>query len=141
MSLSVQPRVPTCAAIAVTFVLAIAAKSGAAIFINEGRWQQWLTPGIASGIVAGVVATLMLLRCSDRSRAWTGLCCLAAAVVIINVAPENPYQSQPAFLTGMQATQLFNFNHIVQSLSQAWPCAAAAFLLAAALHRSERTAR
>ena len=58
--------------------------------------------------------------------------CLLATVVLVNITPENPYQTMPSFLKGSQQTHLSSFSNIVHLLSQLWPFATSLLLLALA---------
>ncbi len=117
-------------AIALTLLPAAAAKSIAAATLTRSvYWLQWLTPGMAAGSAVGIVVLTLLLRLSDHARAWGALCLIAAVVGFVNLAPENPYQSLPHFMTHAQPTQLITLSQMVRSLSQAWPFIAALFLI------------
>lgn len=126
-----HPRQPALPAIAVTLLLALTAKSIATVTLARAtNWLQWLTPGTAAGAVTGILMLALLLRLTPAARAAIALICIAAEVLIVNTAPENPYQPVPAFMRSARPTHLVNFSHIVHVLSQAWPLIAAIFLLA-----------
>lgn len=130
VSLLTQPTRPAAPAIALTLILALAAKSIAAVTMaRSGYWLHWLTPGLAVGIAGGIVLLAALSRLAYVSRAVVAILCILAGVVIVNVAPENPYQSVPNFMLSPQPTHLANFSHIVRALSQLWPLAAVIMLV------------
>lgn len=121
-------------------VLTAVAKSAAALAIaRSGNWFQWLTPGVAAGIAAGALGIAVLVWLPPRLRAVAGSLCLAAAVVIINLMPDNPYQTPPAYLSTVPPTHLANFGGIVRLLSQGWPFLA--IVLLAALMRARPVRR
>ena len=133
VALLLQPRQPAVPAIALTFALAFAVKSTAAVTLaRSAHWLQWLTPGVATGFAAGVVLLAVLLRFACVGRAAGAALCIVAGAAIVNAAPENPYQTVPAFMLSPQPTHLVNFSNIVRVLSQAWPLAAVILLLALA---------
>ena len=130
VALLLQPRQSAAPAIALTFALAFVVKSTAAITLaRSAHWLQWLTPGIATGFAVGIVLLAVLLQFARAGRAIGAALCIVAGVVIVNVAPENPYQVVPAFMLTPQPTHLLNFSNIVRVLSQAWPLAALMLLL------------
>jgi VanZ family protein len=133
VSLLMQPARPAAPAIALTLTLALAAKSIAAVTMaRSGHWLHWLTPGVAVGIAGGIVLLAALSRLAYVTRAVAAILCVLAGVVIVNVAPENPYQSVPNFMLSPQPTHLANFSQIVRALSQLWPLLAALCIVALA---------
>lgn len=122
-------------AMALTLVLTAIAKSIAAITIaRTANWLQWLTPGVVAGFVAGAVGVAVFAWLAPGARSVTAIVCLAAGVMVVNITPDNPYQTLPAFLSGSPPTHLANFGGIVRILSQCWPFAA--ILLLAGLARA-----
>ena len=109
---------------------AIAKSIAAAAIARSGSWLQWVTPGVAAGIAAGTFAAGLFIWLPPRARAIAGLLCIAAAVITINVMPENPYQTLPAYLSNVPPTHLANFSGIVRILAQCWPLAALMWLIA-----------
>lgn len=140
VSLLMQPRQRPLPAIVMTLLLALAAKSiAAATLSRSAHWLQWLTPGAAAGAGASMVLLAVLLRLTVATRAAVALFCIAVAVLVVNLAPENPYQPAPAMMLRPRPTHLVNFSRIVHALSQAWPLLAAIFLLA--VRRADRAAQ
>lgn len=90
----------------------------------------WLTPGVALGLAAGGLVLWPLARMPQLQMAAAALLCLAAAAVVINIAPENPYQTLPPRLVPGSTTYLLRLSNIVRALSELWPVLAAACLLA-----------
>ena len=89
-----------------------------ALFI-PGNPGLWLTPGSVLGLLAGVMLWLPLARRSPASSLHAAVACFAAAVVLVNLAPENPYLV--AALQIMQRGQFLHFNSMVGLLSSWWP--------------------
>ena len=89
-----------------------------ALFI-PGNPGLWLTPGSVLGLVAGVMLWLPLARRPPASSLRAAVACFAAAVLLVNVAPENPYLV--AALQVLQRGQFLHFNSMVALLSSWWP--------------------
>ena len=122
-------------AFAVTFLvigtgLALRAMSAMALFNSPGP-LNWLTPGVALGLAIGAIVLYPLLRLPQTEKLTMALVFFALAVVVINVAPDNPYQTVPSKLVAGNATQLLRFSSIVRALSELWPFLAIAYLFTA----------
>ena len=77
-------------------VLAPASRGKALAFVlakGAGPFA-WLTPGVVLGVLVGAVVLYGLSRAPPRAVDRSGLS-FAAAIIVINVAPENPYQTVP----------------------------------------------
>jgi len=109
-------------------------RAAAAVFLlrTENSWS-WLTPGFGLGLAAALVALTVLLhipsRASSRVRAALALLALFAAVMLVNMVPENPYRPAPSYLLAGRAGHLLNFAGIMRALSDIWPFLAMLFLL------------
>jgi len=112
-------------------LLGLAARAAAAAtMVRSTLWLQWLTPGTALGLAAGVIGVMLLVRLPRRGRIIAALTCVIAGVIIVNIAPGNPYQSPLRFMLSPQQTHLMNFSNIMRLLSALWPLLAAAYLVA-----------
>ena len=117
-------------AIVLTLLLTIGANSIAAVAIARASSAlQWLTPGVAAGLAAGAAGVGLLIWLAPGARAVLAVLCVMAIVVIVNITPDNPYQTLPAFSAGAPTTHLANFGGIVRILAQCWPFAAIVLLL------------
>jgi hypothetical protein len=110
--------------------LIIKTLAGVALF--DTHPFNWLTPGVALGLTLGGLLLLLLVRASRRLGLITAALCLAAAVVAVNLAPENPYHALPPRLLTTSTTQLLRFSNIIRALSELWPLLAVGYLLTAA---------
>lgn len=123
-------------------LLALAARAAAAAtLVRPTLWLQWLTPGTAFGLAAGAAGLVLLVRLPRRGRTIAAMLCIIAGVVIVNIAPGNPYQTLPPFKLSPQQTHLMNFSHIMRLLSGLWPLLAAAYLIALEKTAGAGTAR
>ncbi len=100
---------------------------------------QWLTPGVAGGLLIGIAALALLMWLPPAWRSIVAIACVVATVLLVNVTPENPYQTVPPFLLASQPTHLSSFSNIVRVLSQLWPFAAIAMFIALARGATSRT--
>jgi len=91
----------------------------------------WLTPGVAAGLVAGGTLLWVAARLPRPARIALAAACISAAAVVINLAPENPYQSVPPRLLARGASHFLSFFGIVRALSELWPLIATGFLVGA----------
>ena len=140
VSLLMQSSRHALRAMVLTLLLTVIAKSAVAT-ARAAYWLQWLTPGVAAGLAAGAAGVAALVWLGPRARAALAMTCVAAGVVIVNVTPENPYQTLPAFLSSAQPNHLANFGGIVRFLAQCWPFAAGLLLFALARAGPARQAR
>jgi VanZ family protein len=131
ISLLMESRRYTFRVMITTLLLTAAAKSIAAVTITRASSSlQWLTPGVAAGLVVGAIGVAVMMRLTPTLRTLAALSCVTAGVVLINVMPDNPYQTLPAFLSSLPPTHLANFGGIVRLLSQWWPFAFFVLLIA-----------
>ena len=96
-----------------------------ALFI-PGNPGLWLTPGSVLGMVAGVMLWLPLAQLSAVNAMRAAVICFAAGVVLVNLAPENPYLV--AALQVLQSGQFLRFNSMVGLLSSWWSFLVFAYL-------------
>jgi len=97
-----------------------------ALFV-PGNPGLWLTPGSALGLVAGVILWLPLARWSPVMALRAAWICFAAGLILVNLAPENPYLV--AALQVLQRGQFLPFNAMTGLLSSCWPFLAFAFFI------------
>jgi VanZ family protein len=118
--------------------LVIKALAGVVLFDAPGP-LSWLTPGVGVGLATGAILLFPLTRAPRLACLLLALLCLVAAIVAINLAPGNPYQTVPPKLVSASTTQLLRFSSIVRALSELWPFIAVTYLVvAAATHRRPR---
>jgi hypothetical protein len=101
---------------------------------------QWLTPGVMGGLLIGVAALTLAIWLSQFWRSLLAIVCLFTSVILVNVMPENPYQTTPPFLLASPPTHLSSFSNILRLLSQLWPFATAVLLFRLARNNRDRAA-
>lgn len=113
--------VPRGWAVAAVLVFALAGKALAAFAFARGAPPfAWITPGVLIGVLVSAVVLYGLTHASRRTQWILAGASFAAAVAVINVAPDNPYQTiPPQLLVG--PTHILSFSAIVRALSELWP--------------------
>ena len=136
VALVVRPERSAWPAVALALALGAAVKTGAATALSNSAFAlQWLTPGVLLGTAAALALLVLAMRLQPAARAAVAAACIAGGMLLVNITPENPYQSAPLFMLGAQTTHLVNFSHIVRAASQLWPLLALAVLAALAARR------
>lgn len=129
VSLLLLGRHPLLAGLTVLlFALAVRAVAAAAL-ARSAHWMQWLTPGTALGLAAGVIGLALFLRLPRAGRTAAAVACIIAGVIVVNIAPGNPYQAPLPFMLNQKLTHLMNFSQIMHLLSGLWPLLAIAYLV------------
>ena len=113
----------------VLFVLATVVVKGAAhafLFDSAPVWPP-LTEGARSGVALGTLALLVAAFLPWRLRWCLGLAALVAALVVVNVYPDNPYGTA----VGLTWTRgrLMNFYGLASGVDLVWPFLAIVYLL------------
>ena len=89
-------------ALALVMLLAAASLTkaiSAATIVKSSGLFAWLTPGVAIGLVAGVIALYAFAGMRRRTQWIAAAFCFAAAIVATNIGPDNPYQAVPSALS------------------------------------------
>ena len=109
---------------AVVGVLAagLAWKAFAAYSVSKGAAPlAWLTPGVVVGVLVSTIVLYGLTHATRQTQWVAAGLSFAAAAVVINVAPGNPYQTVPPQLLAGGPTHFLSFSAIVRALSELWP--------------------
>jgi hypothetical protein len=114
---------------AIVLTLVVKGLASALLFRPE-NYLVWLTPGAQAGLAAGAVVLLVTLSLPLRRRLLAAMAVVlaGAAVLIINLVPENPYHTSALPL--WQQGQFLNFNGLTGVIALVWPFAAAGWALA-----------
>ena len=117
-----RETMPRGAAIAAVLGSAFAWKAAAAYGLGKGAGPfAWLTPGVLVGVLVSAVVLYGLTHASRRTQWIAAGLSFAAAVFVINIAPENPYQTVPPQMLAGGPTHFLSFSGIVRALSELWP--------------------
>jgi hypothetical protein len=110
-------------------MLGLAVRSGA-VWLLSARLDAllWLTPGNATGLLAGMALGAGLCLAPVRSGALAGLLALIAATGLLALAPENPYASPEALTARTPGGHLRNIAGSAQWLATLWPWLAGVLL-------------
>ena len=98
---------------------------------------SWLTPAAVSGLMVGMVMLAGLSFAPPAAQRRAATLSLLIALVLINLAPSNPY-----FLSTLQdwtQGKFLNFNGAAQFLSLCWPAFALWFLTHPAHHNTAKS--
>jgi hypothetical protein len=117
-------------ALMLIFSAALALKAAAVLLISHAPnpWS-WLTPGFGAGLAGAFAVLLVLTRLPHRGRAAAALLALLAAVVLVNIIPENPYRPAPSYLLSGRISHFLSFSSMLHAISDIWPVLAMSFLL------------
>jgi hypothetical protein len=116
-----RPTVPRGFAVAAVLGVGLAGKTLAAFTFAKGTPPfAWVTPGVLIGVLTSAVVLYGLTHARRRVQWIVAGFSFAAAVAVINIAPDNPYQSvPPQLLAG--PTHMLSFSAIIRALSELWP--------------------
>jgi len=106
--------------------LALKTIASSALFI-PGNPSLWLTPGSLLGLAIGFAAWLLLARAPRNVLVRAAVVCLALGLVVVNLAPENPYLV--AALKVWQHGHYVSFNGMTRLLSAMWPFLTLGYLI------------
>lgn len=133
-----RETMPRGLAVAAVLAAGLTSKTLAAYFLSKGAAPfAWLTPGVIVGLLVSSVVLYALTRVPRRVQWMAAGLSLAAAVIIINIAPENPYQTVPRQLLAGGATHFLSFSAIVRALSELWPFLAVIYTVKVAWERPQ----
>lgn len=100
--------------------------ASSALFI-PGNPALWLTPGSVLGLALGILVWLLFARTAKPVLVRAAAACLALGLVLVNLAPENPYLV--AALQVWRHGHYVSFNGMTRLLSASWPFLALAYLI------------
>lgn len=103
---------------------------------NPGQPFLWATPGAGIGLAVGAALSAVLLSGDRRTRATGGLAALLAGVLLLNIAPDNPYLEET--LQVWRHGHYWSFTGTTAIVSMLWPAVAAVFLVFCANRPEER---
>jgi len=105
--------------------LALKTIASSALFI-PGNPALWLTPGSLLGLAIGLAAWLLLARAPRYVLIRVAVVCLVLGLIVVNLAPENPYLV--AALKVWRHGHYVSFNGMTRLLSAVWPFFTLAYL-------------
>jgi VanZ family protein len=129
---------PLGALLAALIGAALAVKTLAfAILMRAENVLAWLTPGAQLGLAAGALAALAAIRLPRTARLALAAVLIAAATVLVNLSPPNPYLAE--ILRVWSQGHFLNFNGLTRLVASAWPFAALGYLIFLAARRARET--
>jgi VanZ family protein len=98
----------------------------------------WATPGAMLGLAAGGLLLYPCLQTQRAAQVWLIAACIIVAVVIINIAPDNPYHAVLPLLIDETHSHYLRVHRIARTLSTSWPFATLAWLVIAGGRQNSR---
>ena len=108
-----------------------------ALIIQMPTPLTWLTPGVLTGLATGSFLLFAAVHLPRSVRLGVAAACIAAATVVINLAPDNPYLSSPPQMLARGSSLFLSFSGIVRALAELWPLLAIGYLAYALGSRRE----
>jgi hypothetical protein len=130
-----RPLLATAAVVALAIAIKVVT---AALLVRAPTPFSWMTPGVGAGLIAGWLTLWATAALPRAGRLVLATACIVAATAVINLAPENPYQSIPPRLLARGVSHFLSFSGIARALSEIWPLLATGFLLFALAARRHR---
>ena len=131
-----RPGQPVRLLIGVLVAAALAVKVAAfAVVMRAENVFAWLTQGAQYGLMLGIAVALLVVSMPRTARLALAAVLIMAAMVLVNVAPPNPYLV--ASLKLWQQGHFLNFNGLTRLVSALWAFAALAYLIYLAAQRRE----
>lgn len=126
-------------ALLVLVVLGLSVRTAAfGILFAPKNAFAWATPGALQGLAIGLVVLLLQRLLDDRSRIALAVVMFAGALVLVNLAPTNPYTANS--LNVWRQGHFLNFHGLTGFVTMVWPIVTLVYLLAAALPARTREA-
>jgi VanZ family protein len=122
-----QRRRTVVALAATAIAIAVTALSTALNFGPEHAFA-WVTPAAAAALAAAMLLALAAHRLAPRRAGALAVAVLVGLVVLVHVAPADPYYAQS--LHGWEQGRFVRFHGVAQWVGWLWPYAALAWVLA-----------
>jgi hypothetical protein len=130
-ALIASERLYTWAGVAMTVTCTLIAKAlASALIFKPENYLVWLTPGAQDGLTIGLIILLVLPLFPRGALIAIAIIILGAAVVLVNLVPENPYHMSS--LPHWQHGQFLNFDGLTSFVALLWPFAAMVWVMGAA---------
>ncbi len=123
------------AALLIVAGMGIKSMSFAAFFKAEHAFA-WLTPGATNGLFAAALLVVPLIFLPRALKLFFAAIALTFAVVIVNLAPANPYHT--VALAAWNQGRLLNFVGLMQVVSALWPFTALLYIASLAARAVDR---
>lgn len=106
--------------------IAMTSLSAALTYGPQHGWD-WVHPPVLTGLAAGLVLALALVRVPHRAGAALALLAMGMYLSLLNQSPADPYFSQT--LQTWEQGRFIRFHGLVQWLGWLWPYAVVVYLL------------
>ncbi len=126
-SLAMRPEAPRVRLLAAYAALALGLKAAAAYWQARGGLRfEWAAPGAWLGMALALAAAWLALPLGRPARVGLATLALAAAVVLVNLLPVDPFFEYT--LSDWRQGRYVHFNGIAHWLAWSWPYAALLWL-------------
>jgi VanZ family protein len=131
-----RETMPRSLAVAAVLGAGFAAKALASFTVAKAAGPfAWLTPGVVVGVLVSAVLLYGLSHVQRPIQWIVALLSFATATAVINIGPENPYQTLPPQLLAGGQTHFLSFSGLVRALSELWPFLAVVYTASVAGQR------
>ncbi len=104
----------------------------AALLLKPAVWEQWLSPGVATGVAAGALALTTAIWVPRPAQVALATVALLSSLLVTLLAPDMVLARAPLSLFSGSYGHLLNFNGLTRTVLSIWPILASAYLFALA---------
>jgi hypothetical protein len=117
------------ALIAVALIVKVIA---AALLLKPTVWDQWLSPGVSTGVAAGALALTTAIWIPRPAQIALATVALLSSLLVTLFAPDMLVARAPLSLFSWSYGHLLDFNGLTRAVLVVWPIVASGFLFALA---------
>ena len=96
--------------------------------LNPAVGEQWLTPGVTMGVVAGALLLALAIRLPRSAQVTLASIALLSSLLATLFVPDLFFARAPLSLFNVSYGHLLNFNGLTHTVLLLWPAMASAFL-------------
>jgi len=101
---------------------------GATLLLRPAVWEQWLSPGVSTGVAAGALALTTAIWVPRPAQIALATVALLSSLLVTFLAPDMVLARAPLSLFSGSYGHLLNFNGLTRTVLSVWPLLASAFL-------------
>jgi VanZ family protein len=100
----------------------------ALVLLNPAVGEHWLTPGVAVGVLAGLLLLGLAIRLPRSAQVTLATIALLSSLLATVFVPDLLFARAPLSLFNVTYGQVLNFNGLTHTVLLLWPAVASAFL-------------
>jgi len=100
----------------------------ALLLLNPAVGEHWLTPGVAIGVLAGLLLLGLAIRLPRSAQVTLATIALLSSLLATLFVPDVLFARAPLSLFNVSYGQVLNFNGLTHTVLLLWPAMASAFL-------------